>query len=267
MEKPKNNFKIVSERRARMILPNTLTLIGVCIGLSSIKFALDSKFELSIIAILFAAMFDALDGRVARLIKGTSLVGKELDSLADVISFGVAPAFIMYFWILNNLGKFGWLLCLIYVVCVALRLARFNVNTSEEPSWKDNFFEGIPSPAGGILILMPLVFSLSELNIIDINYNIVVPTFFVIISFLLISKVPTYSFKKIVIPRRMTIFVLFGIVLFFGLLLIYTFKVLVLGGLIYICLIPIGYFSYRKIHKEKNLLDEQNDNEDIEDIL
>ena len=267
MEKPKNNFKIVSERRARMILPNTLTLIGVCIGLSSIKFALDSKFELSIIAILFAAMFDALDGRVARLIKGTSLVGKELDSLADVISFGVAPAFIMYFWILNNLGKFGWLLCLIYVVCVALRLARFNVNTSEEPSWKDNFFEGVPSPAGGILILMPLVFSLSELNIIDINYNIVVPTFFVIISFLLISKVPTYSFKKIVIPRRMTIFVLFGIVLFFGLLLIYTFKVLVLGGLIYICLIPIGYFSYRKIHKEKNLLDEQNDNEDIEDIL
>ncbi len=267
MEKPKNNFKIVSERRARMILPNTLTLIGVCIGLSSIKFALDSKFELSIIAILFAAMFDALDGRVARLIKGTSLVGKELDSLADVISFGVAPAFIMYFWILNNLGKFGWLLCLIYVVCVALRLARFNVNTSEEPSWKDNFFEGIPSPAGGILILMPLVFSLSELNVIDINYNIVVPTFFVIISFLLISKVPTYSFKKIVIPRRMTIFVLFGIVLFFGLLLIYTFKVLVLGGLIYICLIPIGYFSYRKIHKEKNLLDEQNDNEDIEDIL
>jgi CDP-diacylglycerol---serine O-phosphatidyltransferase len=267
MEKPKNNFKIVSQRRARMILPNTLTLIGVCIGLSSIKFALDSKFELSIIAILFAAMFDALDGRVARLIKGTSLVGKELDSLADVISFGVAPAFIMYFWILNNLGKFGWLLCLIYVVCVALRLARFNVNTSEEPSWKDNFFEGIPSPAGGILILMPLVFSLSEMNIIDINYNIVVPTFFIIISFLLISKVPTYSFKKIVIPRRMTIFVLFGIVLFFGLLLIYTFKVLVLGGLIYICLIPIGYFSYRKIYKEKNLIDEENDNEDIEDIL
>ena len=161
MEQPKNNFKIVSDRKARMILPNMLTLIGVCIGLSSIKFALDGKFELSIVAIIFAALIDGLDGRIARLIKGTSKVGKELDSLTDVISFGVAPSFIMYFWSLNNLGKFGWLLCLIYVVCVTLRLARFNVNSNEEPSWKDNFFEGVPSPAGGILVLMPLIFSLS----------------------------------------------------------------------------------------------------------
>jgi len=267
MEQPKKNFKIVSDKRARMILPNALTLIGVCIGLSSIKFALDLKFELSIIAIIFAALFDALDGRVARLIKGTSLVGKELDSLADVISFGVAPAFIMYFWSLNNLGKFGWLLCLIYVVCVALRLARFNVSSSEMPSWKDNFFEGIPSPAGGMLLLMPLIFSLSDFDIFNINYNLVVPVFFIIISFLLISKVPTYSFKKIVIPRRMSIFLLFGIVLFFGLLLIYTFKVLIFGGLIYISLIPISYFYYKKTRNEKNINIEQNDNEELEDIL
>ena len=267
MEQPKKNFKIVSDKKARMILPNALTLFGVCIGLSSIKFALDSKFELSVIAIIFAALFDALDGRVARLIKGTSLVGKELDSLADVISFGVAPAFIMYFWSLNNLGKFGWLLCLIYVVCVTLRLARFNVNSNEEPSWKDNFFEGMPSPAGGILVLMPLIFSLSEINLFKTNYNIIVPIFFISISFLLISKIPTYSFKKISIPRRMTIFVLFGIVLFFGLLLVYTFKVMVLGGLIYLVLIPISFFNYKKILKEKNIISELNENEDIEDIL
>ena len=267
MEQPNKNFKIVSGKKTRMILPNALTLIGVCIGLSSIKFALDSKFELSIIAIIFAALFDALDGRVARLIKGTSLVGKELDSLADVISFGVAPAFIMYFWLLNSLGKFGWLLCLIYVVCVALRLARFNVNSNAETSWKDNFFEGIPSPAGGIIVLMPLIFNLSELDIININYRIVVPIFFIITSFLLISKVPTYSFKKIVIPRRMTIFVLFGIVLFFGLLLIYTFKVLVFGGLAYVMLIPISYFYYQKNKKKNNIDTIQNDNEELEDIL
>ena len=267
MEHPKNNFKIVSDKKARMLLPNTLTLINVCIGLSSIKFALDSKFELSIIAIIFAAIFDTLDGRVARLIKGTSLVGKELDSLADVISFGVAPAFIMYFWSLNNLGKFGWLLTMIYVVCVALRLARFNVSSNSEVSWKDNYFEGVPSPAGGILILMPLIFSLSDIDLIKINYDIVVPIFFIIISFLLISKVPTYAFKKIIIPRRMTIFVLFGVVLFFGLLLVYTFKVLVICGIIYIGLIPIGYFSYQKIYKQKILSDESNDNDDLEDIL
>jgi len=267
MEQPKNNFKIVSDKKARMLLPNALTLINVCIGLSSIKFALDAKFELSIIAIIFAAIFDTLDGRVARLLKGTSLVGKELDSLADLISFGVAPAFIMYFWSLNNLGKFGWLLTMIYVVCVALRLARFNVSSNQEPSWKDNYFEGVPSPAGGILILMPLIFSLSKINLININYDVVVPTFFILISFLMISKIPTFAFKKIAIPRRMTIFALFGIVLFFGLLLIYTFKVLVLCGLIYILLIPIGYFNYQRIYKQKILSGENDDNDELEDIL
>ena len=267
MEQPKNNFKIVSDKKARMLLPNALTLINVCIGLSSVKFALDAKFELSIIAIIFAAIFDTLDGRVARLLKGTSLVGKELDSLADLISFGVAPAFIMYFWSLNNLGKFGWLLTMIYVICVALRLARFNVSSNLEPSWKDNYFEGVPSPAGGILVLMPLILSLSEINLIKINYDIVVPVFFILISFLLISKVPTFAFKKIAIPRRMTIFALFGIVLFFGLLLIYTFKVLVICSLIYIGLIPMGYFSYQKINKQKTLSDENNENDDLEDIL
>ena len=267
MEQPKNNFKIVSDKKARMILPNMLTLIGVCIGLSSIKFALDSKFELSIIAIIFAALFDGLDGRIARLIKATSKVGKELDSLTDVISFGVAPAFIMYFWSLNNLGKFGWLLCLIYVVCVALRLARFNIHSNAEPSWRDNFFEGVPSPAGGILVLMPLIFSLSELDIFNVNYNLIVPIFFITTSFLLISKFPTYSLKRIVIPRSMTIFLLFGIVLFFGLLLIYTFKVIVLSGLIYLSLIPISFLHYQKIKKQNNIGAIKDESEDLEDIL
>ena len=166
MEQPKNNLKIIADKKnARVILPNMLTLIGVCIGLTSIRFALDGKFEFAIIAIIFAALFDWLDGRIARLIKGTSEVGKELDSLADVISFGVAPAFIMYFWTLSSLGRFGWLLCLIYVSCVALRLARFNVNSNQEPSWRDNFFEGVPSPAGGILVLTPLILSLQTLII------------------------------------------------------------------------------------------------------
>ena len=267
MEQPKNNFKIVSDRKARMILPNMLTLIGVCIGLSSIKFALDEKFELSIVAIIFAALIDGLDGRIARLIKGTSKVGKELDSLTDVISFGVAPSFVMYFWLLNNLGKFGWLLCLIYVVCVTLRLARFNVNSNEEPSWKDNFFEGVPSPAGGILVLMPLIFSLSGFDFFIISYNILVPVFFISVSFLLISKFPTYSLKKIIIPRSMTVFLLFGIVLFFGLLLIYPFKVVFLSGFIYLSLIPISFLHYRKINKQKNINKIKNDDDELEDML
>ena len=268
MEQPKNNLKIIADKKnTRVILPNMLTLIGVCIGLTSIRFALDEKFEFAIIAIIFAALFDWLDGRIARLIKGTSEVGKELDSLADVISFGVAPAFIMYFWKLNELGRFGWLLCLIYVSCVALRLARFNVNANQEPSWRDNFFEGVPSPAGGILVLTPLIFSLSELEFITINNKFVVPIFFITTSLLLISKFPTYSFKKIVIPRKTTIFLLFGIVLFFGLLLIYTFKVLAITSLIYLLLIPISYLHFQKIKKKKNVNDLTDDAENLEDIL
>ena len=267
MEQPKNNFKIVSDKKARMILPNAITLIGVCIGLTSIKFALDGKFALAVIAILFAGLMDALDGRIARLINGTSKMGKELDSLGDVISFGVAPAFIMYFWNLQYLDKLGWFVCLIYVVCVALRLARFNVNSNEDSSWKDNFFEGVPSPAGGIIVLMPLILSFSELGEIffKINYEIIVPVFFIMVSVLLISTIPTYSFKKIVIPRKMTKFLLFGIVLFFGALLIYTFKVLALSSFIYLCLIPISYFHYKKIKKDKNITSDKD--EGLEDIL
>jgi CDP-diacylglycerol--serine O-phosphatidyltransferase len=215
MLKPKNNFKVVADKKnARVILPNMLTLIGVCIGLTSIRFALDGRFEFAIVAIILAAVIDGLDGRIARLIKGTSKVGKELDSLTDMISFGVAPAFIMYFWKLNTLGRFGWLVCLIYVICVALRLARFNVNSDQEPSWRDNFFEGVPSPAGGILVLTPLIFSLSGIQILQINYTIVVPLFFIATSLLLISKLPTYSFKKFVFEEDNYFFTIFYSIIF-----------------------------------------------------
>ena len=268
MQQPKKNFKIVPEKRsARVILPNMLTLIGVCIGLTSIRFALDGRFEFAIIAIIIAAVIDGLDGRIARLIKGTSKVGKELDSLTDMISFGVAPAFIMYFWKLNELGRFGWLVCLIYVICVALRLARFNVNTGGEPSWRDNFFEGVPSPAGGILVLTPLIFSMSSIEVFKIDYAIIVPIFFIVTSFLLISKFPSYSFKKIVIQRKATIFLLFGIVLFFGLLLIYPFNVISVSALIYLTMLPISFFHYQKLKKQNEGQNYDDEDDDLEDVL
>ena len=268
MLKSKNNFKVVTDKKtARVILPNMLTLIGVCIGLTSIRFALDGRFEFAIVAIILAAVIDGLDGRIARLIKGTSKVGKELDSLTDMISFGVAPAFIMYFWKLNTLGRFGWLVCLIFVICVALRLARFNVNSGQEPSWRDNFFEGVPSPAGGILVLTPLIFSMTNFEIIPINYDIVVPIFFIATSFLLISKFPSYSFKKIVIQRKTTIFLLLGIVLFFGLLLIYPFNVIAISAIVYLLILPISFFHYQKLKKQNDDLNFKDEDDDQEDIL
>jgi CDP-diacylglycerol--serine O-phosphatidyltransferase len=268
MEQPKNNLKIVADKKnARMLLPNMLTLIGVCIGLTSIRFALSGEFHLAIIAIIFAALIDGLDGRIARLIKGTSKVGKELDSLTDMISFGVAPAFIMYFWKLNTLGRFGWLVCLIYVICVALRLARFNVNSNQEPSWRDNFFEGVPSPAGGILVLTPLIVSITSFDYIILNYDVVVPVFFILTSLLLISKFPSYSFKKIVIQRKTTIFLLFGIVLFFGLLLIYPFNVIAISSIVYLLMLPISFFHYQKLKKQYADNNSDDDDDNLEDVL
>ena len=265
MQQTDKKFKLVSSKKTRTILPNMFTLVGVCIGLTSIKFAFDERFGLAIICIIVAGLIDGLDGRIARLIKGTSQVGKELDSLTDVISFGVAPAFIMYFWQLNTLGRVGWLICLVYVICVALRLARFNVNSETQPSWKDNFFEGVPSPAGGILVLMPLIYSKSEIQFLNVDFTYFTPILFVLISILLISKLPTYSFKKIAVPRRLTIFLLFGVVLFFGLLLIYTYNVIVISSLLYLALIPFSIFHFQNLNKK--FVNEKIDNEEHEDIL
>ena len=265
MEQPNKNIKLVSNKNSRVILPNILTLIGVCIGITSIKFAFDGKFELSIIAVIVAGIIDGLDGRIARLIKGTSKVGKELDSLTDVISFGVAPAFIMYFWSLSEIGRLGWLISLIYVICVALRLARFNVTTGGESSWKDNFFEGIPSPAGGILVLMPLIYSFSEIQFFSPNYQVIVPILFITISILLISKIPTYSLKKIVVPRSTTIFLLFVVILYFGLLLIYTFNTIIISGVFYLLMIPVSAGHYYIINRNNKINSEDIDHH--EDVL
>ena len=192
-----NKFKIVQSKKTRYILPNILTLAGVCLGISSIKYSLDLNFKMAVIFILSAAILDALDGRIARLIKGTSDFGKELDSLTDFVSFGIAPAFIIYFWELNKYGKIGWAITLIYSVCCVLRLARFNLTSyNQDEIWKQNYFEGVPSPIGALLILSPLTLELSNISLIN-SVNYFVPIFTSIIALLLISKVPTYSFKNI----------------------------------------------------------------------
>ena len=268
MNENKKSFEVVSNKNPRAILPNTLTIIGVCIGLSSIKFALDQNYGLSIIALLISGILDTLDGRIARLIKGTSKVGKELDSLTDVVSFGVAPAFIMYFWTLNELGKLGWLIVLVYVVCCALRLARFNITTyDEESSWKQNFFEGVPSPGGAGLVMLPLVLYKLEIYNFDQYRLLVVSTIFIITSILMISKLPTYSFKRIAIPRSTTIFLLFGIGLYFGLVFVYTFEVLFITGAVYLCTIPISCIHYRRYKNKEKILEQVEDIDETEDIL
>jgi len=259
----KKEFKLIQKKNPKSLLPNALTIFGVCLGLSSIKFALDANYAIAIIAIGFAAILDTLDGRVARLIKGTSKVGKELDSLTDVISFGVAPVFIMYFWTLNGIGKLGWMLVLIYIVCCALRLARFNLTIVEETEpWKINFFEGVPSPAAAGLVLLPLILKLSGLIQTE-SYTILSSVVILTTSILMVSKIPTYSLKRILIPRHLAIFLLLGLGIYVSLLIFYTFKILFFTGIIYILLIPISFFHYRQKNKKQIITSNSEDDEDI----
>ena len=256
-------FKLVSSKKTRYLLPNILTLGGVCLGISSIKFSIDGNYNLAVIFILLAAILDTLDGRIARLIKGTSDFGKELDSLTDFVSFGIAPVFILYFWELNKYGKLGWAITLIYSVCCVLRLARFNLTKIDnEQTWKNNFFEGIPSPAGGLLILMPLIFELTSLEI-NLNIKNFTTYFTVLIALLLVSKIPTLSLKKISISPKTTVFILLGIGTIFISLLYYTFEALLAFGLIYIASIPISYFIYRNKTKKNISISSEDEHEDV----
>ena len=260
MEK-KNPFNLVSSKKSRFILPNLLTIIGVCLGISSIKFALDENYSLAVIFIVFASILDALDGRIARLIKGTTEFGKELDSLTDFVSFGIAPAFILYFWELKNYGKIGWAITLIFSVCCVLRLARFNlIKISEDTDWKLNYFEGVPSPAGAGLALLPLVYELSELKF-NLDIKSTTPFIVVTVALLLISKIPTFSLKKIKISSQLTIFLLFGIVIIFISLIFFTFESLLIIGGVYFLSIPVSYYSYKKTSKININLED--DHEDI----
>jgi CDP-diacylglycerol---serine O-phosphatidyltransferase len=257
-------FKLVTSKKTRYLLPNILTLGGVCLGISSIKFSIDGNYNLAVIFILFAAILDALDGRIARLIKGTSEFGKELDSLTDFVSFGIAPVFILYFWELNNYGKLGWAITLIYSVCCVLRLARFNLTKiTIEQEWKNNYFEGIPSPAGGILILMPLIFELTEYEL-NLNVKAITPYFTFLIAILLVSKFPTFSFKKISISPKSTVFILLAIGAIFIALLYYTFLALLIFGIVYLSSIPVSWIFYKNQYK-KNLSKLSDD--EHEDVL
>ena len=235
----------------------------MCLGISSIKFSIDGNYSLAVIFILLAAILDALDGRIARLIKGTSEFGKELDSLTDFVSFGIAPVFILYFWELNNYGKLGWAITLIYSVCCVLRLARFNLTKIDSKQlWKSNYFEGVPSPAGGILVLMPLIFELADLNL---NFNIknLTPYFTILIAILMVSKLPTLSLKKISISPKATAFILLGIGIVFISLLDYTFETLLIFGLVYLISIPISFFMYKNKNKKETLETSDDEHEDV----
>jgi len=185
------------------MIPNALTLLAICAGLSAIRYAFEDKWEPAAVAILVAAILDGLDGRVARILKGASKFGAELDSLSDFICFGVAPTIMLYLWAAQDAGRFGWMLSMLFPVCMALRLARFNTALEDEnqPTWKRNFFTGVPAPAGAGLVLLPMILSF-QVGEEWVRRPEVVCLFLLVVAGLLVSAIPTFSFKKVKVEQR-----------------------------------------------------------------
>jgi len=233
----------------RIIVPNLVTLLALCMGLTSIRFAIEGAFEIAVIAVIVAAVLDGLDGRIARALRGTSRFGAELDSLADFVDFGVAPALILYFWSLHEIKSLGWFAALVFAIACALRLARFNVMMDDpsKPAWHAHFFTGMPAPAGAIVGLLPLYLALSGLPLPKGPSVVSVEIAYVLfVAFLMASRIPHFSGKKIGrIPREYVIFVLFGVVVVVLLLATFPMEMLVALTLAYLATIPFAVRRFK----------------------
>src|SRR6516164_5508077 len=238
----------------RTLAPNIITLLALCAGLTAISMAFEDRYVLALGAIVFAAILDGIDGRLARFLKGTSRFGAELDSLADFVNFGVAPALILYFWGLHELKSAGWIAALVFAICAGLRLARFNVMIDDpnKPIWAGNFFTGIPAPAGAITVLLPIYVAFLGA---PTGLVMVWVTFFytLLIAMLMVSRLPVFSGKRVGkrVPPEMVLPVFVMVVLFFAMLVSYPWQVLTVGTLAYLGCLPLGWLSYRE-HQRKD---------------
>ena len=237
----------------RTLLPNLITLLALCAGLTAIRMVVEGRMELALAAIVLAALLDGIDGRIARMLKGASRFGAELDSLADFVNFGVAPALILYFWGLHELKSAGWIAALVFAICAGLRLARFNVMIDDpnKPAWAANFFTGIPAPAGAITVLLPIY-----LDLLGVSGGLVgvwlTFLYTLLIALLMVSRLPVFSGKRVGkrVPPEMVLPVFVVVVLFFALLISYPWQVLTLGTLSYLVCLPLGWLSYREYQRK-----------------
>jgi CDP-diacylglycerol---serine O-phosphatidyltransferase len=235
----------------RVLIPNIFTLVGLCAGLTAIRMGIEHRWDLAVAALVFAAFLDGIDGHVARLLKASSRFGAELDSLADFVNFGVAPAIIMFNWALEDLRSLGWIAVLVFAVCSALRLARFNVSLDrpDQPAWKSNYFVGVPAPAGAIILLLPIYAQDLGLHLPRLTPLVLIYT--IGIALLMVSKVPTFSIKligqKIAREHVPPIFVLAA--LFIALLLTFPSLTLAAGSMIYLALIPVSAYRYYQLER------------------
>jgi CDP-diacylglycerol--serine O-phosphatidyltransferase len=232
----------------RVLIPNLMTLLAICIGLTAIRMGIEGRMDLAVYAVVAAAFLDGLDGRLARLLKGTSRFGAELDSLCDFVNFGVVPAVLLYIWTLDDLGSVGWAGAIVFAVAAALRLARFNVAIdAPKPDYAQDFFTGVPAPMGALLVMLPIYLG----HLASVNFPAVTATasliYSVVIALLMVSKFPTWSFKKSAarVPRDMVVPVFFVVVLLAAILVGYTWEFLTFGAVVYLALLPLAFMNYQ----------------------
>ncbi|MDR3435925.1 CDP-diacylglycerol--serine O-phosphatidyltransferase [Telmatospirillum sp.] len=234
------------------LIPNILTMLALCAGLTSIRFGLHGKWDLAVTGILLAGLLDGLDGRIARLLHGTSKFGAELDSLSDFISFGVAPSVLLYLWTMQGAGGLGWALVLLFSVCMALRLARFNTMLGEPdlPPWAYNFFTGVPAPAAAGLVLLPMIISLQSGGEGFFASSAVNAVVLVIVSFLMVSRIPTYSGKRFRVPHVYVVPMLLLVGVLTAFLVTEPWGTITVIGVLYAGSIPLSARAFRKLQKQ-----------------
>lgn len=239
---------------ARFLLPNIVTLLALCAGITAIRLGVEGRLEVAVAAVILAIVLDAVDGRLARFLKGTTKFGAELDSLADFVNFGVAPAVLIYIWSLQELGNLGWVVALGFAVCCALRLARFNVaiDDPDKPVWMASYFTGVPAPAGAGLALAPLYLGFLGLIPDGRAAAPVILVYIALVAVAMVARVPTFSGKTVGqrVSRELVLPMLAAVVICAVLLIAYTWQMLAIAALIYIALIPFGIRSYGRQKRE-----------------
>lgn len=240
----------------RIIAPNMITLLALCLGLTAIRLAFEDRFEPAVLFVVIAAALDGVDGRVARLLKGTSRFGAELDSLADFVNFGCAPALILYSFTLHNLKSVGWIVALVFAIAMCLRLARFNamLDDPNRPEWKKDYFVGMPAPAGALTGMLPLY-----LHFLGVPFDTwgtpVILVYVLVIALLVVSTVPTFSGKTWGkgVPRDLVVPIFLVVVVGFGLVISFPFEALAAISVFYLLAIPFGAMQYRKRSKREEV--------------
>jgi CDP-diacylglycerol--serine O-phosphatidyltransferase len=240
------------------MIPNILTMLGLCAGLTAMRFAIEGRFAAAAVAILVAAAIDGLDGRIARLLKATSRFGAEFDSLSDFLCFGVTPGLVLYMFTLDAYAGLGYVPCLLFAVCSALRLARFNsaLDAGPQPAYRHSFFTGVPAPAGAIVALVPLFATLAarswELPGLSgvLSHPGFAALFLTASGLLMVSTLPTWSFKNFRVPQAVVLPLLISVGLYATFLVSEPWGALALAGLVYLGMLPFSLRSYRRLRAE-----------------